>query len=355
MSEQISSDEITLKELVQKIKEWVRYFKSKLKIIIIFGFLGFAVGLTQAFLDKPVYKAELVLALEDKGAGGGSYAGIASQFGIDLGGAGGGAFSGENTIELMKSRNIIEKALLTPVEIDGKKDLLINRFIDFNELRKKWAKSNRPGLENIQYVENEDRKLFGIAKDSVLYTVYKGIKKTDLTVEKIDKKLSIIKVTLKSKDEIFAKYFTEVLVNAASDLYVLTKTQKSKKNLEILEERLDSVKRELDKNIYAAASTKDQNYNIIRAKGNISFSQKQLNVQVLTTMYGELIKNTEIAKYTLMREEPLIQIIDTPIFPLEKTKLGKIKGALVGGILGTFFILLALAVVRLKTIFLTKL
>jgi hypothetical protein len=332
MSEQIQTDEITLKELITKGMEWFRYFKSKWKMIALGGVVGALIGFVIAYVDEPTYKAELTLALEEK-AGGGSYAGLAGQFGIDLGGAGGGVFSGENTIELMKSRNIIEKALLTTVEIDGRRELLINRYIEFNKWREKWE-TKRPDLAAITYSENEDRSSFGIKKDSLLYGVYKIIKKKNLLIEKPDKKLSIIKVTMTCKDELFAKYFTEILVDAASNLYIQTKTKKSKLNLIILEAKLDSVKNELDKNIYGAASSKDQNLNVIRAKGNVTSAKQQLNIQVLTTMYGELVKNTEMAKYSLMREEPLVQVIDRPILPLDKSRLGYIFSLIIGALLG---------------------
>jgi hypothetical protein len=133
-------------------------------------------------------------------------------------------------------------------------------------------------------------------------------------------------------------------VSAASNLYTQTKTRKSKINLEILESRLDSVKKALDENMYGLASSKDQNLNIIRALGGVSQAKKQLNVQILTTMYGELVKNIEIAKYTLMREEPLIQVIDYPILPLEKKQLGKLKGFLIAGFIGSFFVAFILLV-----------
>jgi uncharacterized protein involved in exopolysaccharide biosynthesis len=352
MSEQIQTDEITLKELITKGMEWFRYFKSKWKMIALGGVVGALIGFVIAYIDKPTYTAELTLALEEKSTGS-SYAGLASQFGIDLGGAGGGAFSGENTIELMKSRNIIEKALLTAVEIDGQKELLINRYIEFNKWREKWE-TKRPDLAAIRYVENENRSTFGIKKDSILYAVYKTIKKSNLTVEKIDKKLSIIKVTVKSKDELFAKYFTEILVGAASNLYIQTKTQKSKRNVDILEAKLDSVKTELDKNIYGAASSRDQNLNVIRAKGNVTSSKQQLNIQILTTMYGELVKNTEMAKYSLMREEPFIQIIDSPILPLDKTKRSKLVGLILGNVTGCLLVLCVLIISRLKTRFVNE-
>ena len=55
------------------------------------------------------------------------------------------------------------------------------------------------------------------------------INKSFLEVTKPDKKLSIIKVSFKSQDEIFAKSFTDKLVENVNDFYVNTKTKKSVK------------------------------------------------------------------------------------------------------------------------------
>ena len=52
-----SSDEISLKELVIKIKEWVDFLKSKWKSILITGIIGAVIGLTFALFEKPTYKA----------------------------------------------------------------------------------------------------------------------------------------------------------------------------------------------------------------------------------------------------------------------------------------------------------
>jgi hypothetical protein len=55
----------------------------------------------------------LTFALEEGESGGGSLSGLASQFGYNIGG-GGGAFTGDNLLELMKSRRLIQDVLLTP-------------------------------------------------------------------------------------------------------------------------------------------------------------------------------------------------------------------------------------------------
>ena len=73
---------------------------------------------------------------EDKGSGGGGLSGalgLASSFGIDLGGAGGGAaFAASNLAELMKSRLLVEKVLLEPIIINGKTITIAEYHIQIN-------------------------------------------------------------------------------------------------------------------------------------------------------------------------------------------------------------------------------
>ena len=70
----------------------------------------------------------------------------------------GGAFSGANLMALMKSRKIVEKTLLSPVEFKGKTVSLAEYYIAFNELRDGWEKS--PSLKNIQFPVTSDRNNF---------------------------------------------------------------------------------------------------------------------------------------------------------------------------------------------------
>ena len=82
------NDEISLKELIFKIREWYLFFLTKWKLIILVSALGGAIGLSYAFFQKPIYKAELTFAMEDEKTGGGGglsgALGLASSFGIDL-------------------------------------------------------------------------------------------------------------------------------------------------------------------------------------------------------------------------------------------------------------------------------
>ena len=103
----MENDEISLRELLDKAKEWYQYLLSQWKVIVLAGLVGASIGLAYSLTTKPVYTASLSFALEDEKSGGGglgSALGLASSLGIDLGGSGGGAFSGSNLNELFKSR-----------------------------------------------------------------------------------------------------------------------------------------------------------------------------------------------------------------------------------------------------------
>ena len=66
--QQIDNDEISLKELIQKIQEWIAYLKTQWKLIIGIAALGGIIGFVYASFQKPTYLATTTFVLEeDKG------------------------------------------------------------------------------------------------------------------------------------------------------------------------------------------------------------------------------------------------------------------------------------------------
>ena len=76
-------------------------------------------------------------------------------------------------------------------------------------------------------------------------------------------------------------------------------------------------------------------------------ARRQVDVQANTAILTELVKQTELAKVTLRKETPLIQVIDQPILPLKKEKFGKAKGIVMGGFLAGFLIVFWLIIRRI--------
>jgi len=348
MNEPTPNDEISLKELINKAKEWFNYLVSQWKIIVLAGIIGAVLGLAYSFSKKPIYTATLSFALEDEEIGSlGGALGLASSFGLDLGGGGGSVFTGSNLTELFKSRSMVEQTLLTPVIYNGKSISLAEMYIQENEWRKNWE--NKPQFANIQFLPETKRKNFTRVHDSILGVIYSNISKTGLSVAQKDKKIEIINIDVNSTNELFAKYFTEALVTNVSDFYVDTKSKKARINMAILQKQTDSVRGALNGAITGVAVANDNTFmlnpalNVRRAPS----ARRQFDVQANTAILTELVKQSELAKVTLRKETPLIQVIDQPILPLPKEKCGKAKGILLGGILAGFLTVIVLIIRRI--------
>ncbi|MEI8141476.1 MAG: Wzz/FepE/Etk N-terminal domain-containing protein [Chitinophagia bacterium] len=342
--QQTENDEISLKELIQKIQEWIQYLKTQWKLIIGIAALGGIIGFVYASFQKPTYLATTTFVLEeDKGGGGlGGAMGLASSFGFDLGGGGGGLFTSSNIIELMKSRLVVEKTLLNPVQIAGKEISLADYYIQINELKEGWAK--KPALANISFPANADRTKFSLQQDSILQTISAGLTKNNLVIAQKDKKVSIISLTVKTESELFSKLFCEQLLKETSDFYIETKSKKSRLNVDILQRQADSIRAELNGAITGVATASDNVYNLNPAFNvkRTPSTRRQVDVQANTAILTQLVAQLELSKVSLRKETPLVQLIDRPILPLEKDKVGRLKSLVLGGFLAGFLTVLYL-------------
>jgi hypothetical protein len=347
MKEQLQeTDEISLKELIQKAGEIVSYLKTQLWKLMLLGLLGGIGGFFYANFQRPKYTAKLTFALAESGDKMGSIGSIASQFGIDLmGGGSAGAFSGDNLVELMKSRLLVEKTLLTKVDSAGKSKLLVNQYIDFNKPKKLKPRKPEDPVP-VYFTGNEGKQGYSLAQDSFLAKVSADLTENHLQVAKLDKKLAIVSVSFTGEDQWFAKNFTQILTQNVTEFYVETKTGQMRKNVKMMEHKVDSVKQALGQAMYGVASEVDGNQFLVRGVAKVPQAKKQLEIQVLSTLYGELIKNLELSRTMMAKEQPLIQLIDQPRFPLERKKMSKLLTAIGGSFLVFFLTVIYLLLSR---------
>jgi hypothetical protein len=347
------NDEISLKELILKVGEWWKYLGSRWVIIFIAGLLGGGIGLSYAWLSKPSYKAVVTFALEDdKGSGGGlsGALGLASSLGIDLGTSAGGAFSGANLIELMKSRKMVQKALLSTIEIGDTKMTLGDQLLEMSKMKSKLVEKGIWKGKQF-YTVNAETNQLNLQQDSVMQILHEKVTGSGglLTVAQKDKKISIISVEVNSNHELFSKAFAETIVKEVSDFYIETKSKKAKTNVAILQKQADSIRNELNQAITGVAVSSDNTYNLNPALNvnRVPSTKKQVDVQANTAILTQLVTNLEMAKVTLMRETPLIQLIDRPTLPLKKEKLAKLKFLILGGLLAGFLAIVFLIIQRI--------
>lgn len=325
------SDEISLKELILKMQEWLTYLLSKWMLILSFSILGVIFGFACTYNKKLQYTASTTFVLEEDKVGGGfgsGLMGLASMAGIDING-GGGLFQGDNILVLYRSRSMIEKTLLTEVPFNGRKIMLVDRYIDINGLREDWSKIDQ--LKNLKFQNftelNGDVHTLSRTQDSIIGLIVGDMNKNCLNVTRPDKKLSIIKADIKSSDEFFSKAFNDQIVKNVNDFYIQTKTKKSLENVLILKQKADSVRAIMNGAIYTAAAVSDAtpNLNPTRLTQRLAPIQRsQFNAEANKEILGELVKNLELSKIALIKERPLIQVIDRPVLPLPVEGRGRL-------------------------------
>ncbi len=112
--------------------------------------------------------------------------------------------------------------------------------------------------------------------------------------------------------------------------------------MEILQRQTDSIRAELNSAITGVAAAADNTFGLNPAMmvRKTPATRRQVDVQANTAILTQLVTNLEMAKVSLRKETPLIQVIDRPILPLKKEKVGKLKSLLLGSFLAGFLTVL---------------
>lgn len=321
-------EEISLRELVAKARDTFRYLIKKWFVIALAVLLGGAAGLAYALLQPVKYTSRLSFVIEESKAGGGGLASLAGQFGFDLGGSGGGVFSGDNILLFLKSESLCRETLLTNYDSSGK-TTLADVYAESNELKSDWTKDKNIGSINFARYKNGNLPRL---EDSLIQLLTRRILTKDLTVDKPDKKASFIEVGAKMRDELLSQYFADRLVKIATQHYVESKTKVKALNVAKLQHRADSLGALLNNRTYSAAASQqsllDVNPGLRMAPVTAEITNRDKTM--IATIFAEVVKNLEVAKVALSQETPTIQMVDESSLPLKKEKTSKLMSILAG-------------------------
>ena len=342
---QNNTDEISIKELIQKLRAVWKFLLSQWLKILIAGILGGAIGLGYAFFKPVKYTSRLTFVVEDAKSSVGGLASLAGQFGFDLGGAGGGGiFSGDNVLLFLKSEGLIRETLFTPYDSAGKVTLA-DRYAEARKFKEDWLGDKKIGAIDFNHFS---RGIMPRKEDSLLQEIISDIIESDLSVAKPDKKASFIEVKVTTRDEMFSKLFTERLVKIATDHYIQSKTKTKVLNVAKLQSKADSLVALLNDKTYAAASSQqslvDANPALRTAPIASEISSREKSMAA--TIFAEVVKNLEMSKMILNQETPVIQMVDQSTFPLPKEKVSKLKSFIIGGFLASFIFIFYLLVYK---------
>jgi hypothetical protein len=327
--------QISVQELLQNIKSAFYFLLSKWKKIFLSGIVGALLGLGYSLLTPVQYVSKLTFVVEESRSAGGGLAAIAGQFGFDLGGmGGGGVFSGDNILLFLKSESLFRETLMTNYDEAGK-ITLADKYAE----AKKWKKSWNKKFGEITFAEHRDGK-FPRHLDSLMQKITMTILLNgEVAVSKPDKKASFVEVRATMLDEKLSYLFSRRLVDIATEKFVQSKIKVKAANVQMLQNRADSLGRMLNIKTYIAASSQqsliDANPAIRTAPIGAEISTREKTM--IGTIFAEVVKNLEISKTILNQETPVIQMVDMSSLPLKRIRVGKFVGMLTGSIIMGFF------------------
>lgn len=310
--------------LSNRNKEWMKFLFGKWYVVFLFCLIGVISGVFYAKYQTKFYESYLTFSLDDNGnSSSGGFMNLAAQFG--LGTKESDLFSGENIIEVIKSRSILERVLLSIDTVNGRPITFMDYWMQLYPKAKATIDKN----SKIDFPVGLDKQQFSYGHQTLLYETYLDINKYYLFAGKPDKQLNIYVIKFKSPEERFTKVFTDRLLSETIKLYTELKSKKSESTLNVLEQRLATIKGNLNDAISNKASSQDANVNPAFAAAQVPLQKQQLNMQVYGGAYEELYKNLELARFQYLQNIPLLQVINNTDYPMEKIVVSRLKtGAL---------------------------
>ncbi|MBC7384381.1 MAG: hypothetical protein H7296_15550 [Bacteroidia bacterium] len=344
-----------MKDILFFIKRVFGYALQRWKLFFVIGFSGGVVGFIYASFQDPIYEARLTFILnENEPTSSFSLSSLAGLAG--LGGGSAGNVSEDKLIFIANSRNLIGSTLLNETLIGGQKKLLANFYLEYYNLipgfKSDTTLINFTGfthltLEQLNYQENK-------VMDKIVKTLFDGKSFTIDAKKKsgiVAQGAGIIELKFKSVSEEFSLLFIERLYDNLSKYYINKAVQRQLRNYNLIKARTDSIKEVLFNKEDYGAEMLDKNVRVIRMKGRVDMERTRRDVELLSLMYGEVMKNQEIAKFALDNQTPYFQTIDKPTYPLFIKKMSRMLAAILGAVLLSFVVFIWLIAKDYRLIF----
>jgi len=342
----VYDEEISLRDLIFKLKsfmqEVLRYWRIPAFCILLA--VGFQVYKYVTY--TPVYPARITFSVdEDEGGSAQGLTGILGQFG--LGSVRPSRYNLDKILALSKSRRVIEQTLFQKLDVEGKDDYLANHMIRLYQLNGGEGKGSEGKAPF--YFTHDSLARFTREENEMLMALYGFIIGPPEDPEKAlisadyNEDTNIMSLDVTTTDEELSLALAEHMFKALSDYYINKAIEKQLKTYTVVSAKKDSVLGVLKSTEYQLASFKDSHRGLVMRTDQLSELRLQREITALSAMYAEVLKNTEVADFSLKNKMPFIQVIDAPLSPIQPTKLSLMRklliGILVGGAIGSVYVI----------------
>jgi hypothetical protein len=343
-------EEFSLKEVIVNIQDYIIYFWKNKWYILLAAVLGVGLFFLQFMNNENTYSAELTYMVnEDNSSSGGGIGTILGQFGL---GVGKSEHNLDKIVELSRSLRIIRPVLFDSIAIDGKVDNMANHLIAAYDYHERWEDKLEPDMRGLTFTHtnfDDFRDSENIALN-ILYLKLIGDPMNDkkgLISADYAQETGILKFSAETVSERLSAALPKMLYEKISTFYIGKSTEKQRQTYNKLNEKVDSIKSVLNQTEYRLSRLVDRSAGVFLQENSLEKNRLAREVQGLTIIYSEVLKNKETSAFVLSNGTPFFQVIDQPILPIPVNPRSVMKAVILGGLLGSVLSVGILAMVRI--------
>jgi uncharacterized protein involved in exopolysaccharide biosynthesis len=341
----ILDDEISLKDLILLVKGYVLEIWSKKWWVAASIFLFTAFFYYKYTQEKVQYTGELSVLLNNT-----SSSSMLSGLMGSLGGLGMGEdmTALDKVIVVMKSQEVLGKALLGQTSLPAKNGILANYFIDSCGYSEKWKKSKEIRLKNFTYFKHTSIDSCTADEWRALQSIRGALVKDENFILEASE-AGILSITMTHESE-------NLICDLLNNLYNATETYYFKKELgseniafDRIRENRDSIERVINGLQSGIARFQDRNKGSMFRTDDVPLVKMQNDLMVLTGMRMQANSKYEMASFSLQNKQPYISSIDKPRLPLAPVFPARLKAVLTGFAIG---LILSIVIIIARKLFL---
>ena len=343
-------EEVTLKDIILTVKSYLKEVYNSLLLLIIAILVAFGIAYYFTKSQKVTYTTGLSFLIKNnksKNAKGGvSKELLRLGIGLDI--------ENKKIKELARSGAVINKVLLTKIQIAGKEDFFGNHLIDIYDYQSIWnneliaedykelqLKDFRFTHENIEKFEQREYRALSVLRDRIVGNKITG--SSGILSIIYDKSTDITKFQVVSSNKNVSLELINLVFTELKAFYVEETTGRSKRNFEILAKKVDSLERMLKYTQGQLARATDQTLGLISKADLLKRGQLDREVNRINSIYQNLLGKKQDVEYNLSTDTPDFMVLDKTFIPIKKvsSRLTKLLiGVFLGFFLGLGFIIL---------------
>ena len=330
------SDELTLKELILKIQEYIWAVIKNWWIVVVFCAITIGGFMYKHYSSHMLYGATMKFVVEGQQGTGGGIANILGSIG--MGKSAGGSVNPYKLLEVFQGSELFMKVMATKME-NG--NLIANEILDLYALPEQWAEDS-PVYDGFKFTELGELDDTDILKQKVIknlrfHVLGSGASRSSaITTLSLDEEIGIYTLSSGSRSEAVSLALTNAFYEEIKSFFQEDIFRDQIQIAEILKAKKDSLQAVRNYTIRDLAKFENRNRSVIGKDLLAERTIITMEQHAMNEAYAQVMKNSELTDINRRNQKPLFVAVDRPFRPLSPVGSSLKKKIIMGLGIGIF-------------------